>query len=139
MLWHDIRILLSATINFNKKIEVMKTRIAILTMLLGLFIAGTAMANEPVPATKAATEALTSLLENEISYPAFASENDIQCCVSVSVIVQDDGSLKVDASNCGNCKMKDHVVKSIENLSSKDLAKYAGQNALLKIKFKLIK
>ncbi len=118
----------------------MKTRIAILTMLFGFFIAGTAMANEPVPATKAGSKAVAAFIEDEVSYPAFASENNIECCVSVSVVVQDDGSLDVDAANCGSCDMKDHVVKSIENAAKDEaLAQYAGQNVLLKVKFKLYK
>ena len=50
----------------------MKTRIAIVTMLLGLFIAGTAMANEPVPATKAASKAVTELLTDEIAISILA-------------------------------------------------------------------
>lgn len=116
----------------------MKTRIAILTILMGLLIAGTAMANEPVPATKAASKAVTELLTDEISYPAFASEENIECCVLVSVTVQEDGSLDVDAANCSSCDMKDHVVKSIKESKNEDLAQYAGQNVLLKVNFELI-
>jgi len=116
----------------------MKTRIAIVTMLIALFIAGTAMANELVPATKAASKAVTELLVDEIDYPAFASENNIECCVVVSVTVQDDGTLNVEAANCKSCDMKDHVVKAITETKSEDLAQYAGQNVLLKVNFKLL-
>jgi len=117
----------------------MKTRIAIVTMLLGLFIASTAMAGVvPVPATKAGSKAVTEFLTDEIDYPAFASENKLECTVSVSVIVQDDGTLKVEAANCGTNCMKDHVVKAIEEAKSEDLAQYAGQNVLLKVNFELL-
>ncbi len=116
----------------------MKTRIAILTLVMGLFITGTAFAAEPVPATKSAKDAVVSFLTDEISYPAFASENDIECCVLVSIIIQDDGSMDVDVANCKNCNMKEHVVKAIEGAESKDLAQYAGQNVLVKVNFLLL-
>ncbi len=116
----------------------MKTRIVIVTLLLGLFIAGTALANEPVPATKAASKAVTEFLANEIDYPAFASENNLECCVSVSVTIQDDGTLKVEAANCGTKCMKEYVVKAIEEAKIEDIAQYAGQNVLLKVSFKLL-
>ena len=116
----------------------MKTRIAILTLVLSLFIAGSAMATVPVPATKAASKAVTSFLEDEISYPAFASENNLECFVVVSVVVQEDGTLDVEAANCSTNCMKDHVVKAIEDAKSDDLSQYAGQNVLLKVNFKLL-
>ncbi len=75
----------------------MKTRIAIVTMLLSIFIAGTAMASVPVPATKAASKAVTEFLTDEISYPAFASENNLECVVVVSLIVQEDGTFVLNA------------------------------------------
>ncbi len=116
----------------------MKTRIAILTLLLGLFIAGTAYANQPVPATKAASKAVVNFLEDEISYPAFASENNLECTVLLSVIVLDDGSLKVEQANSATSCMKEYVVKAVENAKNKDLSQYAGQNVLLNVSFKLL-
>jgi|AntAceMinimDraft_2_1070361.scaffolds.fasta_scaffold02950_3 hypothetical protein len=116
----------------------MKTRIAILTILMGLLMAGTAMANEPVPATKAASKAVTELLSDEISYPSFASKNNIECCVWVSIMIKEDGSLDVETANCSSCNMKDHVVKSIKETKNEGLSQYAGQNVLLKVKFKLL-
>ncbi len=116
----------------------MKTRIAILTLLLGLFITGTAFAAEPVPATKSAREAVVNFLENEITYPAFASENNVECCVYIDVTVKDDGSLDVNGANCNNCKMKHHVVKAIEEAKDEDLAQYAGQKVLVKVNFTLL-
>ncbi len=116
----------------------MKTRIAIVTMLLSIFIAGTAMATVPVPATKAASMAVTEFLSDEISYPAHASETNFECVVVVSLIVQEDGTLDVDAANCKTNCMKEHVIKEIESAKNEDLAKYAGQNVLLKVNFELL-
>lgn len=117
----------------------MKTRIAIITMLLGLFLSGTAFAGEPVvPEMKAAaTKAVAKYLQDEIYYPAFASETNLECTVLVDIDVNKDGSLKVNQANCKSCCMKDSVVKAIEELKSEDLTKYAGQNVLLKVEFKL--
>ena len=116
----------------------MKTRIAILTLVVSFFITATAFASEPVPATKKASKAVTEFLTNEIDYPAFASENNIECSVMVSLVVQEDGTLDVDAANGKNCHLRDHVVKMIEESKSIDLAKYSGQNVLVEVKFTLL-
>ncbi len=116
----------------------MKTRIAIVTMLLGLFIAGTAFAGEPVPPLKAqATKAVAEFLQDELVYPAFASETNKECCVLVDLSIQDDGSFEVNGANAKYGCLKDHVVKAIEESKSEDLTKYAGQDVILKINFKL--
>ena len=116
----------------------MKTRIAIVTMLLSIFFAGTAFAGEPVPITKAAaTKAVAQFLQNEIDYPAFASETNKECTVYVDINVNADGTLDVNGANGKLGCLKDHVVKAIENAQNKDLGKYAGQNVVLKIDFKL--
>ncbi len=116
----------------------MKTRIAIVTMLLGLFFAGTAFAGEPVPAMKAeATKAVSEFLQDEIDYPAFATETNKECTVYVDILVNADGTLNVNEANGKLGCLKDHVVTAIEDAKSKDLAKYAGQNVVLKIDFKL--
>lgn len=107
-------------------------------MLLGVTIAGTAFAGEPEPAAKiAATKAVAEFLEDEITYPAFASETNIECTVYVDITVNEDGSLKVNEANCkANC-MKEYCTKAIENAKSKDLKKYAGQNVIIKVDYKL--
>lgn len=120
----------------------MKTRIAIVTMLLGLFIAGTAFAGEPVvPSPKEiATKAVAEFLQDEIDYPAFASETNLECSVLVDLNVKKDGSFTVNGANCKkSCCMRDIVVKAIEKTKNKDLSKYAGENVVLKIDFKLYK
>lgn len=117
----------------------MKTRIAIVTMLLGLFITGTAFAGEPVPTSAAATTAVAEFLQEEIDYPAFASEKSMECTVFVDLMVNQDGTFEVKGANSKFGCLKDHVVKSIEDAKDKDLAKFAGQNVILKIDFQLYK
>ena len=115
----------------------MKTRIAILTMLLGLFIAGTAFAGEPVPRKVAATNAVSEFLQDEIDYPAFASETNMECTVYVDLTVKEDGTFTVNGANCKAECMKDYCVKAIEKAQNKDLAEYAGESVILKIEYKL--
>lgn len=116
----------------------MKTRIAIVTMLVGLFFAGNIMANTPVPASKSAVKEITEFLTDELTYPNFASETNLECSVAVSIIVQDDGSLQVEAANCSSCCMRDHVVEEINNLQKEEFAKYADQNIVISVKYNLI-
>jgi hypothetical protein len=118
----------------------MKTRIAIITMLLSIFIAGSAFAGEPVPSPKAlATKAVANYLSDELSYPAFASETNLECTVLVNLIIKSDGTLDVEAANCKSTCVKDYAVKEIEKVKDDVLAQHAGQNVMLKIDFKLLK
>ena len=108
-------------------------------MLLGVFLAGTAFAGEPVvPAIKVeATKAVAEFLKDEIDYPAFASERNLECTVYVDLTVNEDGTLKVNQANCKAECMKDSCIKAIEEAKSKDLKKYAGQDVIIKIDYKL--
>lgn len=115
----------------------MKTRIAILTVLLGLFITATAFANTPVPASKAVSNSVAELVSAELEYPEFAITHKYEGIVAVSLTIQEDGTFVVDASNALNDNMKKHVIKSIHNLQSDRLAKYAGQQVFLKVTFDL--
>lgn len=121
----------------NLKYKVMKSRIATIFMLC-LFVAATAFANEPVPASKAVRSSVVKLVKTNIEYPEFAIEDKTQCCVVVSMIIQDDGSLKVDASNSVSPQMNRHVVNSIEKMKDADLARYSGQKVYMNVKFELI-
>lgn len=119
----------------------MKTRIAIITMLLGVFIAGTAFAGEPEPAAAmkiAATNAVAEFLQDEIDYPAFASETNKECTVYVDLTIKEDGSLSVNQASAKHGCLKEHVVEAIKEAKDKDLAKYAGQEVVLKIDFRLL-
>ena len=116
----------------------MKTRIATLMIVFGLFLAATAFANPPVPASKAVSKSVAKLVKSELSYPEFAIEEKFECCVVVSIVIQDDGTFDVDCANCVSSAMKDYVVEQIENMVSEDHARYAGQNVLLKINFDLL-
>ncbi|MCB2201266.1 energy transducer TonB [bacterium] len=115
----------------------MKTRIATLTVLLGLFITSTAFASAPVPASKAVSNSVALMISNELEYPEFAISDKYEGVVAVSFTIQNDGTFSVDASNALNDEMRKHVIKTIHNMQSDRLAKYAGQQVFLKITFDL--
>jgi len=116
----------------------MKTRIATIMLMLGLFVASTAFANEPVPAKDYVKKEIKQAVKKRLSYPQFAIDNKTECYVYVSITVNENGRLEVDCANCECTKLKDYVVKTIEKIKADDMADYAGQNILLKIKFDLI-
>lgn len=115
----------------------MKTRIATLTVLLGLFLTATAFANTPVPASKAVSNSVAKYITNELEYPEFGIKQKYEGVVVVSVTIQDDGTFLVDASNGFNKDMKEYVVETIHSLQSDYHAQYAGQQVLLKVSFDL--
>jgi hypothetical protein len=116
----------------------MKTRIATLMIMLGLFVASTAFANEPVPASKAVSQSVAKLIQAELEYPEFAIKDKFECCVLVSLVIQDDGSFEVDCANCVNEDMKEYVVGEIENMYSEKFSAYSGQQVLIKVNFDLL-
>ena len=107
-------------------------------MLIGIFITGTVIANTPVPASKSAIKEVSKYLKEELTYPNFAFETNLEGSVVVSMLVQEDGSLKVEQANCKSCYMRNHVIKEINNLKNKNFEKYANQNVIVNIKFYLI-
>lgn len=115
----------------------MKTRIATLVFIAGMFLVSTAFANEPVPASKAVAQSVAQNIQSELDYPEFAIEDKFECCVIVSIVIREDGRYDVDCANCISNKMKKYVVYEIEHMKFKDHAKYAGQSVLVKIKFDL--
>lgn len=115
----------------------MKTRIATLMFILGIFLTATAFANEPVPASKAVAQSVAQNIQAELEYPEFAIEQKFECCVLVSIIIQEDGRYAVDCANCISDQMKKYVVYEIEHMKFEKHAKYAGQSILVKIKFDL--
>lgn len=116
----------------------MKTRIATIMLLLGLFVASTAFAMEPVPANNHVKNEIKQLVKKSMHYPQFAIDKKTECSVFVSITVNENGTLKVDCANCECPNLKNFVIKTIEKINAEDLADYAGQNMLLKIKFDLI-
>ena len=116
----------------------MKTRIATVFLMLGLFLVSTAFASETPMASKKARKEVAKIIKKEVKYPEFAVENEFECCVTVSIVIQKDGSMEVDCANCIDEKMKDYVVSTLENLKTEDLEEYAGQNVLVRIKFNLL-
>jgi len=117
----------------------MKTRIAITMLLLGLFVATTAFSSPPsTTSTRQMRKEIKKQVRQNVKYPQFALDERFECCVLVSITVQNDGSLDVDCANSVSDKMKDYVVTTIENIQSEKLQNYSGQTILLKVKFDII-
>jgi len=115
----------------------MKTRIATLLFVFSLFVVSSAFAMEPIPASKAVSNKVAHLIQDELDYPEFAIVDKFECCVVVSVLIQEDGTFDVTAANSVSKNMIKHVTKTIENMEPEDLEKYAGQEVGIKIKFNL--
>lgn len=115
----------------------MKTRVVTFLMLC-FFLSATAIAAKPIPASKAVRTSVVELVKKNLIYPEFAIKSKTECCVLVSLIIQDDGSLTVDASNSISPELKNYVVTTIEKLKSDNLAPFSGQRVLMKVTFDLI-
>ena len=113
----------------------MKTGIATLLFVIGMFLTNTAFANEPVPASKAVSKSVAELLQNSIEFPDFARTDEYNCCVLIRVIIQEDGSFEVDCVNCKDEKLKQHVIEAFEELISEKHAYFAGQQVSIKVNF----
>lgn len=136
-MWHGFGKDISATIIYLTNTKVMKTRIATVMLLLGLFLSSAAFATEPVPANSTATMEIKNLVTKKLSYPQFAIDNKTECDVYLSIKVNKDGSLDVDCANCQCERLKGYVVKSVERINSDKLIDFAGQTMLLKVSFDL--
>lgn len=115
----------------------MKTRIATMLMLL-LFVIATAFAIEPIPASKAVRDSVVEMIKKNLVYPDFAIKSKTQCCVVVSLIIQNDGTFKVDGSNSLSPQLQNYVINTIETLQNNNLANAGGQRVLVKVKFNLL-
>ena len=117
----------------------MKTRIATLVMVFGLFVSANTYANEPIPASKAVTSSVSTHIANEIDYPEFAVKEKFECTVVVKLTIQEDGTFAVDAANCTDERMRKHVISTIHKLDEKAeyYSQFAGQQVFLKVKFDL--
>lgn len=117
----------------------MKTRIATLALLIGLFITATSFASEPVPvpASKAVASSVATLIENELDYPEFAIADKFEGDVALELRIEDDGSLDVINANSVNSELKEHVIDAVENMETKNYSQYSGQTVLVKISYDL--
>lgn len=117
----------------------MKTRIATLMIVLGLFVTVNIYANEPVPASKAVAVSVANYIADEMDYPEFAIEQKFECCVVVKLTIQEDGTFAVDAANSINESMKKYVISAIQKLDEKAdyYSQFAGMEMNLKLKFDL--
>lgn len=116
----------------------MKTRIATLAILFGLFLTTTAFANEPVPASKAVSSSVSNLIEQEMDYPDFAIEDKLEDIVVLEVKIEKDGSLDVIAANSTYDNMRKYAVETVENIETTEFADHAGQTVLVKVKYDLL-
>ena len=121
----------------NFKLNIMKTRITTLAILLGLFISTTAFANEPVPASKYVASQVADYIDNELEYPEFGITCKHQGDVVIQVLIEEDGTFDVLKANSFNEDMKDHVIELVESLDSDKFDQYAGQTLLVKVTFDL--
>lgn len=115
----------------------MKTRIATLAILLGLFISTTAFANQPVPASKAVASSVANYIEDEMEYPDFAINEKFQGDVVIRIVIKEDGTFDVTDANSYHNNMINYVVREVEKLDSDEFDKYAGQTVLVKLTFDL--
>lgn len=117
----------------------MKTKIATLALVFGLFLTANTYANEPVPASKAVSNSVSTYISDNIEYPAFAENEKLESVVVIKLTIQDDGTFAVDASNSVDERMRKHVVSAIYKLNDKAdyYAQFAGQQITLKLKFDL--
>ncbi len=117
----------------------MKTRIATLVIVFGLFLSLNTNANEPIPASKAVSNSVSTYISDNIEYPAFAENEKLESIVVVKLTIQEDGTFAVDASNSVDERMRKHVVSAIYKLDDKAdyYAQFAGQQVILKVKFDL--
>ncbi len=117
----------------------MKTRIATLMMVFGLFLAANTFANEPVPASKAVSNSVANYIAGELDYPEFAIKEKFECCVVVKLTIQEDGTFAVDAANSIDDRMRKYVTATINSLNEKAeyYSQFTGQQVIIKVKFDL--
>ena len=115
----------------------MKTNISILALLIGLFISTTAVANEPVPASKYVSSSVATYIADEMTYPEFAIKEKFEGDVVVKIIIEETGDFDVVAVNSHDTDMKEYVTEMIEDMETDKFDKYAGQSLLVKLSFDL--
>lgn len=115
----------------------MKTRIATLALLFGLFISMSAFALEPVPASKVIASSIANMIEDEIDFPVFAAENQFNGDVVLQLRIEDNGTFDVELANCVDQKVKDYVVDEVEEMKTDKYTQFAGQTVQVKVSFKL--
>jgi len=115
----------------------MRTKILISAIFVFTFAFGTLTANEPTMAPKAISSSVAEMINEEISYPRFAMDENFEGDVLLEITIEEDGKLDVTAANSINTEVKDHVIKSVENLESDKFDQYSGQTVYVKLSFDL--
>jgi hypothetical protein len=116
----------------------MKARIVTLMLAFAMLMTTSAIASQPVQASKAVSKSVAELISTKIDYPDFARIENFKCCVLVRLTITEKGGFEVDCANCQDDRLEMYVKDNIEKIISKDYAQYAGQSVSLKINFKLI-
>ncbi len=116
----------------------MKTRIATLVLVFGLFVATNAFSAAAYPPSEVAVS-VANYISGEIDYPEFAVKEKIECTVVVGLTIQEDGTFAVDAANCIDDRMRKYVIAAIQELDEKAgyYSKFAGMEVNIKLKFDL--
>ena len=117
----------------------MKTRIATLVMVFGLFVVSNTFAYPPFPAPRAVAESIANYVSSEMDYPEFAIKDKLESTVVVKLTVKEDGTFAVDAANCIDNRLKKYVITAIHELNEKAdyYSQFAGMEVNLKLKFDL--
>ena len=115
----------------------MRTKNFALVLLLTTIFTGSLFANEPVPAPRAISSSIATLIQKEMVYPEFAFEDQLEDVVTLEVKIEEDGSFDVVAANSTYDNMRKHAVEAIENIDTDEFAQYAGQTVLVKVTYDL--
>lgn len=115
----------------------MKTKNLILALIASIFTIGSLMANEPAMAPKEISSSVANLINENISYPVFAKDENFEGDVLLEIVIEEDGTFDVTAANSINTEVKNHVIEIVENLENDKFDRYAGQTVQLKISFDL--
>ena len=116
----------------------MKTRIATLMIACVFLFCSFTQAKEPVPASKDVSSSIAKLIASKIDFPDFARIDGFECCVLVRLYIQEDGSFKLDCSNCKDSQLRLYVEDHIAKITAKEFAQFAGQTVAIKLIFRLI-
>lgn len=115
----------------------MKTKTLTLALLLAVLFSGTLIASEPVPAPKAISSSVATLIQNEMEYPEFAIEDKFEGKVILQLEIEEEGSFRVIAANSINNDLKEYAAKMVENIETDEFKNFAGQSVIIKLNYDL--
>lgn len=89
----------------------MKTKLIALIALIGLFSFSNTYAGEKEKMVK-------QTVQQEIQYPQFAIEQDLEGTVWVSFVIKDNGEIEVTQINSDCIPLKNYVLNKMENMDA---------------------